>query len=299
MKIVIVQLKKFGLIFVRAFIDTAKHDGIEHAGYLSFLLMLSFFPFLVFLVAIIGSITSLMDVEIIATLINIILESSWANFITALKPRIIEITSAPPQNFLTLAILSAIWTASSLFEALRTILNRAYRVKAPPTYIMRRIFSIIEFATMITIIIALMFLLVVIPSIWNVVSGYLPTEKWLLIAIIEKKSEYLRLLILIIIGFLFVSYLYYFLPNKKQTLYKTYPGTIAVLICWAIFSMAFKYYITFFPQINIIYGSIAGVIVSLLYFYFCSIIFIYGAELNYHFESYIISKKITYKKTAK
>ena len=37
------------IIIVRAIKDSIKHDGVEHAGYLSFLAILSFFPSLIFL----------------------------------------------------------------------------------------------------------------------------------------------------------------------------------------------------------------------------------------------------------
>ena len=41
-------------IFRKSVIDTIRHDGIEHAGYLAFLSILSFFPSLIFLIAVIG-----------------------------------------------------------------------------------------------------------------------------------------------------------------------------------------------------------------------------------------------------
>jgi membrane protein len=37
--------------------------------------------------------------------------------------------------------------------------------------------------------------------------------------------------------------------------------------------------------VNFIYGGIAGIIIALLFFYFMAIIFIIGAELNYHLEA--------------
>ena len=107
------MIKRQFKIIIKSFLsgvhNTAKHDGIEHAGYISFLLMLSVFPFVVFLMAIVGRLGS----DYIAdNLIDLMLNGSLANFIWALKPRIIEITSTPPQSLLTFVILSAVWTSS-------------------------------------------------------------------------------------------------------------------------------------------------------------------------------------------
>ncbi|CAL7961809.1 membrane protein [Alphaproteobacteria bacterium] len=298
MRILIQSSKSVFVRMVRclsaATVDLVKHDGIEHAGYISFLLMLGIFPFLVFFVALVGLIGKVylskhFGEMLVSTVTQLILDSSWSNFINALKPRIIEITSTPPQSFLTLAILSAIWTASSIFEGIRTILNRAYRVSKPPSYLWRRLVSIIEFVAVVFVMLTIVFCLEILPSLFTLLYDVLQTSvehTWLLQDILKlfHSTQSIRLLITLTSTFFLIAYAYYFLPNIKQKLVSTFPGAAACLIGWWIFSKMFKYYISVFPQINFIYGSIAGVIISLLYFYMCSMIFIYGAELNYHFS---------------
>lgn len=274
--------------FLRAVSSTVKHDGIENAGYLSFLLMLSVFPFVVFLMAIVGRLGS----DYIANnLIDLILSGSLANFIGALKPRIMEITSAPPQGLLTFVILSAVWTSSSIFEALRMIINKAYRVTNQPAYIWRRLFSIFEFLLIIMMTILIMFIFGVLPTILSKVSMYMDFHNADVIGFIEKETKQIRYFVLVAYGYFLVSFLYYFLPNKKQKFLWTVPGTISVIIGWTIFTKIFKYYLISFSQINVIYGSITGIIIALLYFYFCSVIFIFGAEFNYQIEIKMKKKK--------
>ncbi|WHQ46403.1 MAG: YihY/virulence factor BrkB family protein [Candidatus Midichloria sp.] len=285
------KIVTFIKIIYQSMVNTIKHDGIEHAGYLSFLLMLAIFPFLVFFTAIIGTLSNLVDIPLVTTLTNVIINSSWASFIDSLKPRIIEITTLPPQNFLTIAIISAIWTASSIFEGIRTTLNRAYNIKNPPAYLFRRLFSILEFIIVIIILAVVILILIVIPAIWNFLEKHIIIPDTQIISLIDRDLEVLRSAILYLFSIIFVSYLYYSLLNKKQKFIKILPGTVLVLFCWAIFSKIFKYYISYFSQINMIYGSIAGVIISLLFFYFCSLILIYGAEFNYLFESKFKKKK--------
>lgn len=276
-----IRVIKFIKCLWRAIYDAIQHDGIEHAGYISFLLMLTIFPFLVFFVAIVGFFgeKSLSDI-----LVHLILSSSWAGFIDSLKPRIIEITSSPPQSLLTLAILSAIWTASSIFEALRTVLNRAYRVSSPPNYLWRRLVSIFEFVVAITITLGFVLTLIIIPPIMQGVLTILQIKPAFGMNYFSPEFDGIRYMLVYLFTFLLITCAYYTLPTRKQRFFKMLPGALLVLLSWIMFSKLFTYYLSNFPQVNVIYGSIAGVIISLLYFYFCSIIFIIGAEFNYQLE---------------
>lgn len=285
--------RKIAMILYDALMDTIRHDGVEHAGYLSFLLMLSIFPFLFFFVATVSSFSTSFDQQIFHMLTEIIVESEWAAFIHVLQPRITEMTTAPPANFVTVAIIGALWTASSIFEALRTILNRAYRVTSPPAYVLRRLVSVIEFIIMVTLTLLVTVLLIVLPPFWEMFANLI-TDSFIsstsIIQLFGEGAKELRHLILISFGVVFIAYLYYFLPNIKQRIIHVLPGTFAVLLGWSGFSLLFKYYISSFPQIHLIYGSIAGIVIALLYFYACSLILIYGAELNYHIQQACPSK---------
>lgn len=268
------------MIFVSIY-DMVNHDGIEHAGYLSFLSMLAIFPFIVFFVALVG----LFGGEPISELLlRIITESSWVRFIDALKPRIVEITSTPPQSFLTIAIVSVIWTASSIFEGLRTILNRSYRVTSTPNYLFRRLVSIVEFLTAISIVLTSLVVLLIFPYISQILIEFFGITDLRIITLLDPDSDEWRLLILVLFAFFMVSVVFYTIPNRKTKFLYTTPGAALVVGGWTVASSGFSYYLTNFPQVNLIYGSIAGVIISLLYFYICSIILIVGAEFNYHFE---------------
>jgi membrane protein len=259
------------------------HDGIEHAGYLSFLFMLTIFPFLVFFVAVVGFIG---NESLGSFLVELIVNSHWAQFIDALKPRIVEITSNPPQSLLTIAIISAIWTASSIFEALRTILNRANRVSNTPAYILRRLVSIIEFIVMISVTICFLLILLILPYISDFIINLFGIPKSSMIAqIIDPKTGQAHFIIMLLFTFFIIAYIYHSLPNCKNKFIYAIPGTILTFIGWYGASIGFRYYLTHFPQVNLIYGSIAGIIIALLYFYICSIIFIVGAEFNYHMHN--------------
>jgi membrane protein len=194
-----------------------------------------------------------------------------------LLPRIQEIISGPPQSFLTIAIIGVIWTASSSVEGLRTILNRAYRVHLPPPYLLRRLISIIEFFIITFSITAVIMIFVVIPSFFKNSEIEL-----LLNFFINHEIPNLGQFIIFIFLCCAVSLLYYSIPNVKQKITKTFPGAILTVILWTITQKAFLYYLNQFDQFNFIYGSLAGIMIYLMFFYLVNLIFIFGAEFNYH-----------------
>ena len=262
-------------IFKTSLIDTIRHDGIEHAGYLAFLSILSFFPSLIFLIAVIGLFG---ESEIGRNFIENFITTLPAEMSQGLAPRIKEIISGPRDDYITIAIIGVIWTASSSVEGCRTILNRAYRVAFPPPYLFRRLISIIEFFIIIFIIIIGLAIFVVFPIILKTIE-----QKFSLKLHIDYDFFYLRQIAIFTILTASTSTLYYALPNAKQKIFQTIPGSIIAVILWVILVNIFSIYINNFDQVNFVYGSIAGIIISLMFFYLISLVFIFGAEFNYNF----------------
>lgn len=252
------------------------HDGIEHAGYLAFLGWLSFFPFLVILVSLAGSIgQSGAGIEFV----NLFIAEIPEQFIGVLIPRIEEIVSGPPLSLQTISILAMVWTASAAVEGLRTILNRAYHVETPPAYIWRRLMSIVQFLVIILAIVIGMFLLVLAPPLWAHMETILGWQD-----VLDSHWTYIRLAFSATIVFLAVAASYYILPNIKQSFLRVLPGTAVVMLLWLVAAVLFSSYITNFQQVNLVYGSLEGIIIALLFFYILGVIYIFGAEVNYHTE---------------
>lgn len=276
--------RKICNFFYKAICNVIDHDGVEHAGYMSFMNILSLFPFVVFLVAIAGF---LGETTIGIKFIQKLFDSMPHNLTQALQPRISEILSGPPQGLLTLSILGAIWTASSSFEAMRTILNRVYHVKSPPAYIFRRLTSILQFLLLSALIVLTMFLLVFIPIIYEKLDIILKIESTIHIEnliptnFFDPVSQLTRDLALAFSLFMFVSILYYIIPNKRLKFKSVTPGAILVVILWLITGDFMALMIANYKQVSIIYGSLAGMIFSMLFFFVINLIFIFGAEINY------------------
>lgn len=252
-----------------------KHDGIEHAGYLAFLGLLALFPFLVLLVSFISMIG---QGESGAKLIHDLLEALPHDLTAALRPRVEEIFTGPPQGLLTLSVLGALWTASSNVEGIRTILNRAYHVKAPPAYWLRRLLSVAQLLmftfVMLSAMLAMVLFQLALSELEARLGIQLPEQDW----VVWRALLYVVLTATVLV---IVSAIYYTLPNVHIPLLSTLPGAGIVVIGWWGCAGVLTYYLSHFGQVSVIYGSLGSVIASLFFSYMCNIVFIFGAELNY------------------
>ena len=259
----------------KAGVNTVQHDGIEHAGYLAFLLLLSLFPFLVLLVSFAGF---LGEGEAGTRFIHFIFSQLPPHMVQALTPRVDEIVSGPPTGLLSLAILGALWTASSAVEGYRTVLNRAYHVATPPSYILRRLLSILQLIIFTFAILMAMLIVIFTPIILNSIEHFIGFQ-----FITEDTINWSNWVFgfSILIMFLMVGNLYYILPNVKQTLISVLPGAGITVCFWMIAAQLLTLYLSHFEQVSLIYGSLGGIIAAMLFFYIINVIFIYGAEFNY------------------
>lgn len=268
----------------KAIVNLINHDGVEHAGFMAFVTLFSFFPFLIFVMAFTSFIGSS---EYGKEIINLILSNMPEYLGNTLEPRISEIISGPPNGLLTLSILGVIWTSSSTVEGLRTILNKIYHVKTLPAYITRRLLSIVQFIIITIIMVFSMFILVLVPIIYEEISRVLylkpvfDTFGDLTGSMFNPIWNNARYMVFIMMLFMGVTFLYKIIPNIKLTIRSIIPGAILVTVLWVISGSLMSKYIYIFSQLNFVYGSLAGFVITMLFFYIMHIIFIYGAEVNY------------------
>lgn len=268
------RIKKFGYILYKSGDNTVEDDGIELAGYLTFLALLALFPFLVIIVSAAGF---LGQGELGTRFITFLVNTIPPEAADAIMPRVVEIMSGPPQGLLTISILGAIWTSSSAVEGIRTVLNRAYNVSNPPTYIWRRLMSILQLLLFTAVIMSVMLLIVFSPLFFDIIESSLGISIGEGIDTLWNQLVTYIGALLLILG---VANVYYILPNVRQSLFAVVPGAILVVLLWIGGAQLFTLYISNVDQVNIIYGSLGSFIATLIFLFIMSVIFIFGAEFN-------------------
>ena len=74
--------------------------------------------------------------------------------------------------------------------------------------------------------------------------------------------------------------LYMLSQGQRRPLREVLPGVASSLAAWMVLSMAFSYYVEHVGQYSVLYGSIATVIVVLLWLYMSGQVLILGAEFS-------------------
>jgi len=263
------------LLCYRAGHNLTQNYGAEMAGYLSFLTLLSLFPYLLVMLS---AAAFFGQGQTGREIIQLVLEHLPVEAVETIQPRINEMLNGPPHGILTFAILGAIWTSSSAIEAIRKVLNRAYRVSAPPPYLKSRLISIAQVVAFTLLIVSVIVVLVGTPIIINYFTeftGILVPFK------LQNFVTHYFIFFGAVAMFVVVALLYYVLPNLKQTWKNVVPGAVLVVALWVSGAVLTSFYLTKVSQLTLVYGSLSGFIATLIFFYVMILIFIYGAEFNY------------------
>jgi membrane protein len=91
--------------------------------------------------------------------------------------------------------------------------------------------------------------------------------------------------VMLLVVVLIVALLYYATPNVKQPKFRWISvGAALAIVVWVLASAAFGFYVANFSSYNKTYGSLAGVIVFLLWLWLTNLALLFGAELDAELE---------------
>jgi membrane protein len=74
--------------------------------------------------------------------------------------------------------------------------------------------------------------------------------------------------------------LYRWLPNHPLRTLEVFPGALFAVISWIVAAELYSWYLLNLSRFTVTYGSLGGIIATLLFFYISALIFIFGAEVN-------------------
>ncbi len=265
-------MRTIGKLIWHPFLRFLTDGGNQYAGNIAFLTFLALFPFLIFLTTLA---TFLEGTEAVNRFIAFILEASPPVVSQALEPMINDVVTRRSGSLLTLSILGTLWVSASAIEALRTGLNKAYRVTHPRSFLYQRLQGVALVILAAGTILLSMAILVLLPATMSLLS--LSEESQIEIDRILALGRYVAVpLVVIGMGVIF----YRFLPKSDYGWLGVLPGSILSFFIWFALVQVFSAYIRNFESFSLIYGSLGGVIALLLFLYFSAAAFLVGAEFN-------------------
>ncbi|WP_375290489.1 YihY/virulence factor BrkB family protein [Qipengyuania sp.] len=249
------------------------NDGFIHAGNLAYLAMFSIFPFFILGAAIFSLVGE--ESERAAT-INAVLFALPPVVGNVIEPVARDVVSARSGWFLWVGAFVALWTVSSLVETIRDILRRAYGTKMTQAFWKYRLLSA---GIIIGAVILLMLSLisqVIIGAASQVIEAYFP-------ALVSQVTALQISRIVPAFGLFGSLYLLFYTLTPKQyrsRRYPKWPGVLFTTGWWLLVTTVLPSVLRSFFSYNLTYGSLAGIMVALFFFWLVGLGVVIGAELN-------------------
>ncbi len=247
-----------------------KDDASGLSAQLSYYFMLSLFPMLLFLL----SIVPVVGVEQ-STIRDMIKEHVPPDYAGQVSSIIGDIMSNASGSILSVGLILALWSASNGMTAIMNSFNVAYDVEDSRNFIVSKLFSVLFTLAMIIVLPIALILPTFGEQIGSLLFGPLGLGdqiKWIF--------NLVRVVLPLIIIFIAFMVLYTLAPNVKIKMKSVIPGAIFATIVFLGGSFLFGIYISNFANYSKTYGSIAGIIILMLWLYITGFIIIIGAEIN-------------------
>jgi membrane protein len=277
--------ENLGLVdFVKLTYKEMNEDHIMvFAGNLTYKGLFAIFPFFTFLLSLLGIFNATDLVNTMVDKLSGIAPQSATKFV---EGQLLSITQSQAESAFTfgaiISILLALWGVSGAFRSVMEAMNVMYEVEEDRPFWKVYGLSIFMSLAVIVLLVGSLVLVVfgesigvraadlvglgsVFATIWSIVQ-------WPVVALV------------VLFAF---ALIYYFAPAAKQRFRWISPGSILAFAFWLTFSLLFSLYVSLAGSYNETYGSVAGVIVLMLYVYYSALIMLIGAEINQVIEWHI------------
>jgi membrane protein len=266
------ELRFSGLAAWRALVELVNSNDLTHAASIAYYSLLSLFPFLLLVFSLLGSITQ-DEPDRIAVL----------TFVFRYFPTQIDFVTDQLNAFIRTRVevgvagaLTLIWASLGVFGAVTSAVNEAWGVEKQRSFWKHRMVSFLMLvAAGGVMVLALVSITAVQIAQASWFGEMLARFTWL--ATFQTLAFRYLATILLIIG---VGLVFYFIPNAKTRFRDVWVGAVLTGVLWRVAFDGFAWYIAERRGLTELHGSIAAVVVFLLWVYVSSIILMYGVEFT-------------------
>jgi len=272
--------KRSWLQTLRRTIKEFKDDNLtDWAAALTYYAVLSLFPALIALVSIVGLVGD--PATVTRTLLDIVSKLS-PTAVDSLRGPIEEITSnrGGAGIGLVVGLAAALWSASNYVGAFIRADNAIYEVGEGRPFWKLRPLQIVVTVVMV--------LLVAIVALALVISGPVAQAVGEAVGLGDTAITVWNIAkwpVLLVVVLLMFAILYHTSPNVKLPGFRwVTPGGVVAVVTWIVVSALFAVYVSNFGSYDKTYGSLAGVVVFLLWLWITNLAILLGAEMNAELE---------------
>jgi membrane protein len=266
------EIRLTGLAIWRGAVGIYHSNDLTFASSIAYYALLSLFPFFLLVFSILGSVTA-----------NESDRGSILSFVLKYFPRQFDFVTtqldALQQARLRLGIagsLLMIWAAMGVFGAITSAINHAWGVDRQPSYFKHKLISFVMLVAASLLLLAGLLLVSainVIEARWfAVVLGRTPGLQVLSHFAVKWASTAVFIFV--------VGLIFYFVPNAKVRFRDVWVGAVVTGLLWRGALWGFSWYVHDMTRFNNIHGSVAAVVVFLVWVYISAVLLLYGAEVT-------------------
>jgi membrane protein len=259
------MLRKLIVFFHEMYQRFFANRVLDMAATCAYFFLLSLFPFLLFAITLLSFLP--IRTEQVLDLIQQF-SPGFTNEIIA--KNINEILSVKRTGLLSIGVLFTIWSSLSGIESLIRALNFSYGIHKERSFIRSKLTSLALAIGMIVVILSILVLTIFGQHIEHDVLA--DGSKFF--------NDTIRLLANLVILYNVFSVLYLVAPIKRVLYREVIPGSLFATFGWYFISLGFSYYVENFMKYSATYGSLGGIIITMIWFYLSATILILGGQLN-------------------
>jgi len=249
------------------------NDGFIHAGNLAYLSIVALFPFFIVAAAVAHLLGQSQDAMLTVT--NV-LRRLPPDVASTLREPVLEVLTIRTGNLLWFGAIVGLWTATSFIETIRDILRRAYGVKFCAPFWEYRLGSIL----MILAAVLLLMLAFAVSAAMTIAHHFI-MEWFPLAQNIGHDLGLYRLVPAVTLFATFYGLFFALTPARYRGRgCKKWPGAIFITAWWLGTVELIAPALSLFGGYTRTYGSLAGVMVALIFFFVVGLGVVIGAELN-------------------
>lgn len=238
-------------------------------GQLAFFFVLSLVP----LIALIGAIASQFSVSL--EFLEEVLQGTLPNQVINI---IVPVLSAKDVNVnMIIFYLSAFLLASNGTHSMIITSNSIYKVE-DKSYLRRRLKALIMTFVLVLLLIFVLLVPAFGDSIVDFITSFINNASWK--NIIETVYNIVKYPLSLILIYFNIKLLYTMAPDKPIKSKDTSYGAVVTTIGWIIATEIYSIYANMFANYDLFYGSIANILILMLWVYILAYIFVLGMALN-------------------
>lgn len=250
------------------------NDGFIHAGNLAYLALLTIFPFVI-VAAAVARLLGQQSAEGMDAVIGL-LQTMPPDVAEVLAKPIGDVLEARSGGLLWLGALVGLWTTGSFIETIRDIIRRAYGVSYTRPFWEYRLRSL-------GMIIASVLLALIAFSVSILLSGV----QEFIVSVLPGGDDLVSLFTLfrilpglVLFGSLYLLF-YSLTPGRyRKSGCRKWPGAAFVTLWWLTTTALLPRVLSSLGSYDLTYGSLAGVMITLIFFFIIGLGVVIGAELN-------------------